>query len=371
MVQEILSINQRELFIQLFNYLHQVNYQNIKKFPLRKYPIQKKTIINEFANIIRFTFCRNNIFSISMNPQMYQSFSFNMQLKKLHKVFFLNKIISKNNYVITLNDWLEQAIIAGLVQLENDDHIQFLYRIVPYHDLLLVTSRFNRNDTTFTYISYDSLFFAEFLTKQLEKNEFNYKSSLDIGCGVGIISFIISKYCSEVCGLDLNPSSINLAQLNAELNKVTNCQFIIESFMSLRKQSYDLITANPPFIHYPDTSSGPLDSDGEEPYGLGITMKIIQKIPELLKEEGIAFILTRSPVISGKDFLFSELSDQLPEGFSWVYHDLSDSVGSLESFEEFEGIESYRHVIVEIINDGKKNQKKVTYPFFYRRTNLF
>jgi len=371
MNQAIPSINRKTFFHQLFNYLHRADYHKIKKFPLRKYPIQKGTLINEFAICSRYILCRNNIFSISLYPPMYQYFSFNRKLIELRKAFFLNEISKKECFNLIQEDWLEQAVESGLLQRVNEEHFRFLYRIVPYRNFLLITSRFDRNNPAFTYLSFDSIFFAEFLEEQIKKQAISGKTALDICCGVGILAFVMSRYFDETCGLDLNPSSVHLAQMNAELNGIKNCQFINESIRNIPKKQFDLITANPPFIHYPQKTAGPLDSDGGEPYGLGVTLEIIQQLPELLNVNGRAFVLTRSPFVKGNDLLFCKLSNLLPEEFSWTYHDLSDSVGPLVAFEAENGIESYHHVIVEIIRDNLNQRRRMTYPFFYRKVHLF
>ncbi|WP_460373685.1 methyltransferase [Methanocalculus sp. MC3] len=266
---------------------------------------------------------------------------------------------------------MEKAIKAGLVRLENDEDVCFLYRIVPYRNLLLVTSIFDRNEQNFSYLSYDSIFFADFLTKEIEKNGLNFKNALDLGSGTGILTFAISNYCEKVYGIDLNPSSINIAKLNSELNYIENCSFICDNFNNCKGKSYDLIISNPPFIYFKETSTRSLDSDGGEPFGLGITLKIIQLLPELLNEKGRAYILTRSPIVNKEDYLFSLLSQILPQDFSYIYHDLSNSIASLDFSKEEDGIEAFHHVIIEIIRDDNNQRKKIIYPIFYRMTNLF
>ncbi len=48
---------------------------------------------------------------------------------------------------------------------------------------------------------------------------------LDLYCGSGAISLYISEYVNKVTGIELNKESINMAKENAEINKVTNCEF--------------------------------------------------------------------------------------------------------------------------------------------------
>jgi len=365
-------IKKKNLFFPLLNYLRRENYRNIIKFPLRKYPLKTDTAINELAIFFHYIYCRNNIFSISVYPKMYRYFSFDTKIKNLYEIFFLNEATNKELFDFLEKDWVDQAIATGMLQRENEDNVRFLYRIVPYRDFLLVTSKYDRTNATFTYLSYDSLFFAEFIDTVLKKLRFKGESALDIGCGVGILTLAARNFCHDAIGLDLNPNAVQMAQLNAELNQISGCKFINESFENFKGMQFDLIISNSPFIHYPISSGGPLDSDGGKPYGLGITIKIIQKLPELLNEKGRAYILTKSPILkSGGEFLSKELPKILPDNFGWRYYHISDSV-DLPTRSDFDGnVEGYYHIIVEIINGDPTQRKKISHPYVYRKTNLF
>ncbi|PWR72852.1 methyltransferase [Methanospirillum lacunae] len=356
---------------ELSDCLHKTKYKNIIKFPLRKYPFQTSTFINEIQIIFNFIFGRSNLFSISLFPHIYLKFIFNRELGLLRKILFLNEVVETQKINFIGKNWLEKSITSGLIKVEGNNSIRFLYRIVPYRDFLLITSRFDRNDSAFTYLSYDSLFFADFIRDQLDKRKFRGQNGLDICCGVGILSLVMSRYCTRICGVDLNPASINLAQMNAELHEIVNCEFFNKSFQECNNNLFDLVVANPPFIHFPKVVSGPLDSDGGEPYGLGITIEIIHKIPHLLKKSGRAYILTRSPIINGIDFLYEHMLTLLPDGFSYTYHDLSDSIGSHELDSNAGGIECFHHVIIDIVHKQYNHRKKITYPFLFRNTHLF
>jgi SAM-dependent methyltransferase len=372
MTDDIELINKKNILLPLFNYLHRVNYRYIMKFPLRKYSLKMETAINELAIFSRYVWCRNNIFSISLHPKMYQYFSCDTKIKRLYEIFFLNEPINKKNFIFLKIDWLEQAIAAGIVQKENNDNIRFLYRIVPYRDFLLITSRYDRTNTLFTYLSYDSLFFADFIEDKLKNIHFEGKTALDIGCGIGILTFAARNFCNNVIGIDLNPNAVQMAQLNAELNQVSGCEFINESFDNFEGGRFDLIISNPPFIHYPSSSGGPLDSDGGAPYGLGITLKIIQNIPEMLNNRGRAFILTKTPALkSEEDYLSTELSKILPENFGWRYYYISDSADLLPRTSIADNIEGYHHIIVEIISGNPTQRIKVNHSYLYRKTHLF
>lgn len=371
MTTDLSILDQMDFISHLLIFLRNEEYNKISKVPLRKYPFQIATIINEIHNVLNFISGGNNIFSISLFPQIYPKFILNRELCILRRTLFLNEIVQIKNLDFIGINWLEKAVTSGFIKREGNDQIRFLYRIVPYHNFLLITSRFDRHDTSFTYLSYDSLFFADFIRDQLDKRKFRGQNGLDICCGVGILSLVMSRYCTRICGVDLNPASINLAQMNAELHEIVNCEFFNKSFQECNNNLFDLVVANPPFIHFPKVVSGPLDSDGGEPYGLGITIEIIHKIPHLLKKSGRAYILTRSPIINGIDFLYEHMLTLLPDGFSYTYHDLSDSIGSHELDSNAGGIECFHHVIIDIVHKQYNHRKKITYPFLFRNTHLF
>ena len=60
----------------------------------------------------------------------------------------------------------------------------------------------------------------------VEFAEFNKSENvLDLYCGCGAISLFISALVDNVYGVELSEESIEMANVNAELNNVTNCRF--------------------------------------------------------------------------------------------------------------------------------------------------
>ncbi|MCL2528503.1 MAG: 23S rRNA (uracil(1939)-C(5))-methyltransferase RlmD [Defluviitaleaceae bacterium] len=58
----------------------------------------------------------------------------------------------------------------------------------------------------------------------------------DLYCGTGTIAQVLSPYFDKVIGVELNPAAIEAAKENAEINKITNCEFIAGDVLALLNQ---------------------------------------------------------------------------------------------------------------------------------------
>ncbi|MBM4053444.1 MAG: class I SAM-dependent methyltransferase [Planctomycetes bacterium] len=354
-----------------FDFLKMSNYRTVNRFPLRKYPLLSIPLwINEIDVFRKFLFRGNNLFSISLNPSIYLSIYYNKHLLILRDLFFLNKSFPLEIWgSLFPKDWIGRWQENNLLREEEDKNLRFIYRVVPYDGHFFVTSRFERTEPHFTFLSYDSFYFASFLNKRLKSLSFGGEQALDMCCGVGIQAFAISQFSEEVIGVDINPNAVYLACINASINQFRNCEFKNSSFFDGLNNSFDLIVSNPPFIFSENTDSKKFDSHGGEPFGLNITLALIKTIPDFLKDNGRAFIITRVPVFAEGDYLFNNLANFLHKSFGFYYHYVSDSIVPLESFEMNVGIKRYRHIILEIF---KGNQRKMMrYSYWHRRTSLF
>lgn len=363
-------INQ-ELIKKLINFLEKERYSDIQRFPLRNYPSNSiSTWINEIKVLGRFFIKGNNIFSISLRPSLYQALYPNKQILFLRDCFFLNK-------PFPIEIWEEffpgELIVRwqrnSLLREDEQNKWRFVYRIVPYDNYLFVTSRFDRREPHFTFLSYDSLYFASFLACRLKALSFKGNSALDICCGVGIQAFIASSFCQNILGIDINPNAVDLANINGSINNFSGCIFRKGRLFEGLSNRFDLIISNPPFIYLKNEDVAMTDSDGKEPFGVGITLEIIKALPDFLNEEGRGFMITRSPVFNTGDYLFNELPKWLPRDFGYHYYYISDSISPLDLFERERGIMGYRHVIIEILKGN--DHKFVRSSYWHRNTSLF
>ena len=80
---------------------------------------------------------------------------------------------------------------------------------------------------------------------------------LDIGCGCGILSFMLklARPLWQISGIDIQENLINLAQKNSALCQL-EVDFVCQN-LNHHEAQYDLIICNPPF--YPANSGMPQD----------------------------------------------------------------------------------------------------------------
>lgn len=90
--------------------------------------------------------------------------------------------------------------------------------------------------------------------KVIEIASFNGEENvLDLYCGCGAISIFISEYVNKIMGVDLSKESILTANENAQLNNISNCDFIsydAKDYLSIivnePSDKYDTIILDPP-----------------------------------------------------------------------------------------------------------------------------
>ena len=96
--------------------------------------------------------------------------------------------------------------------------------------------------------------------EKLEKNPPHFRI-LDLGTGTGAIALALASEISSICqkqqisleiiGVDLMPDVVELAQSNAERNKL-NVKFLQSSWFENITGRFDLIVSNPPYIDAQD-----------------------------------------------------------------------------------------------------------------------
>lgn len=77
---------------------------------------------------------------------------------------------------------------------------------------------------------------------------------LDMGCGTGIQALTAAATAKTVLAVDINPTAIELAKRNAEINCINNVEFRqSDLFVNIGSgESFDLIIFNPPYLPSPE-----------------------------------------------------------------------------------------------------------------------
>lgn len=106
--------------------------------------------------------------------------------------------------------------------------------------------------------------YLELLGKYLSNKRIsaNEDTILDVGCGSGVLSFVLAKQASKnskIIGLDINPQAVKTANMNATRLKIENFKALefnindrVDFSMFAQESSipkeYSLIISNPPWI---------------------------------------------------------------------------------------------------------------------------
>ena len=72
---------------------------------------------------------------------------------------------------------------------------------------------------------------------------------LDLYCGIGNLALPVARRCATVLGVEGDPASVALADMNARNNKVENASFVclpVERFFSETRERFDTILLDPP-----------------------------------------------------------------------------------------------------------------------------
>ena len=125
----------------------------------------------------------------------------------------------------------------------NNDNLKSERRIIKYtygscsYEFISDNGIFSKNK-----IDYGS----RLLVDTYLKNKKDISNFLDVGCGYGFISVILSKSLNiRGLGIDVNRRALKLASENAKLNHV-NVDFIESNIYEKVNNKFDLIITNPP-----------------------------------------------------------------------------------------------------------------------------
>lgn len=173
----------------------------------------------------------------------------------------MNEIIEKLNtmdlskvHEITIKEFDGiMLIIKGYLDIEP---LKDLVDTIYMNDKLLYGDKYVKtkiNDLTFN-VSKDSFFQVNiYMVEKLYDKALEYlqndkdKKVLDLYCGTGTITLLLSKYFKEVIGVEINREAIECANLNKEINGVDNVSFICGDVSKIINDlKADIIVVDPP-----------------------------------------------------------------------------------------------------------------------------
>jgi methyltransferase family protein len=117
-----------------------------------------------------------------------------------------------------------------------------------------------------------------------------FRAALDLCTGSGVHALLASAHTEQVLAVDINPRAVSCARFNAQALGITNLEVALgDLFEPAHGRSFDLITANPPFV--PSPLDDLLFRDGGRS-GEDIQKRIVSGLPNHLSPGGIAQVVT-------------------------------------------------------------------------------
>ncbi len=158
-----------------------------------------------------------------------------------------------------------------------------------------------------------------------------YKYALDLCTGSGVHAIQSAAECLHSCAVDINPRALDYTLFNAALNSVTCHPHLGDLFQPLPEGSFDLITANPPFVPSPDPEILVHRSAGET--GEEVPERLVAGLPKRLAEGGLYSMVLEYPVTMTETYL-DRLERWLNQTHGWGIAVLSFGERSVNSYIE-------------------------------------
>ena len=182
---------------------------------------------------------------------------------------------------------MKQWIAAGLIEMKAD-MILPLVRLRPFWGLIVAEDLDWISDAASRTNAVMGITGG---TQSLSKMTVRRRSrlTLDLGTGTGIQAMLAADFSDKVIATDLNPRALDFARFNAQLNGISNIEFVEgDLFEPVEGKTFDLIVCNPPFAVSPDFRclyrDNPMDDDE-------FVQRIVHEVPRFLRKDGYAQII--------------------------------------------------------------------------------
>jgi SAM-dependent methyltransferase len=241
-------------------------------------------------------------------------------------------------------DWQRRGLLAG-----DGGALRSRFAVVPIGDDVYVVDPQDASFAGKVHIGQDSLNLLEFLSQRIGAPA--GRRVLDVGTGSGVLLVSWARTARAAVAVELNPRAVELARFNAAVNDVT-CTVTGGDVFALAPTlgEFDVVVWNAPFMFLPDAERElKLDGFGGE-LGIGITLEFVERLPALLAADGVAVVLTSSPVIEGVDRLGAELAEVVPRLALDVHATTVQAfwIPRLAAFHARHGITRFDSVVLEL-----------------------
>ena len=191
----------------------------------------------------------------------------------------------------------EQWIRAGLMRHEKGI-VSASIRIFPFRGLLIgiessADRRAKRPDFVMD-ISGSTLTLINFTIRRKSQR------TLDLGTGCGVQALLAAAHSGRVWATDMNPRALDFSRFNANLNGLSNIEFLQgDLFEPVKGKIFDRILFNPPFVISPESRFLYQDSGMR---GDHFVQKIVRRVPKYLEENGYSQMICHWAHLHGREW---------------------------------------------------------------------
>jgi len=206
-----------------------------------------------------------------------------------------------------LDDELHACLAeAGALNPVDTSLLRATIRVSSLDDLLFIHSAYPTDLPDAVFFGPDSYRFASLIAAELDHAPLRAGARIvDIGAGAGVGAIVAARCCDTpaVTMVDINPTALDLARINARFAGV-DADFVLGETLDAIAGPIDLAVANPPYLI---DESKRAYRDGGGMHGTEIALTMAEHAVARLSSDGRLILYTGSAIIDGGDPLRSAL----------------------------------------------------------------
>jgi Methyltransferase small domain len=215
-----------------------------------------------------------------------------------------------------VEDWVE----TGLLQV-NGSSVTATAELCPYGSLVVVADWSDDSQPDLHQVMGIAASSRTLAQATIRRHA---RATLDLGTGCGVLALLAAAHSEQVVAVDSNPRALRMAMLNAQLNGLTEIEFLEGNLLDpVRGRQFDLIVCNPPFVIAPEQiylhshSGMPLDH---------LCETIVRTAPAFMREGGYCQLLCNWVQLAGEDWR-GRLASWFDENGcdAWILHSHSEN----------------------------------------------